>query len=61
LSTFVVNNEKLLIAKEKNIYDRINLSKAAQQDGLLLLFWTYQAAPRPIDACVRSFIKSYIA
>ena len=37
LTTFVLNNEQLLTAEQKNIYDRINLSIAAQQGGFFFL------------------------
>lgn len=37
LATFVANNEQLLTAEQKNIYDQINLSIAAQQGGFFFL------------------------
>ncbi|XP_071040071.1 uncharacterized protein [Parasteatoda tepidariorum] len=42
LATFVANNERLLTAEQRNIYDQINVSIAAQQGGFF--FWTHQVA-----------------
>jgi len=38
LTTFVVNNEQLLTFEQKNIYDQINLSIAAQQGRFSFFF-----------------------
>ena len=37
LTTFVENNEQLLTDEQKNVYDRINLSIAAEQGGFFFL------------------------
>lgn len=37
LATFVANNEQLLTAEQRNVYDQINVSIAAQQGGLFFL------------------------
>jgi len=37
LTTFVVNNEQLLTAEQKNIYDRFSLSIVAHQGGFFFL------------------------
>lgn len=42
LTTFVTNNEQLLTAEQKNIYEQIKMANAAQQRKFF--FWTYQVA-----------------
>lgn len=37
LATFVANNEQLLTAEQRNVYDQINVSIAAQQGGFFFL------------------------
>ncbi|GFY76035.1 uncharacterized protein TNIN_99851 [Trichonephila inaurata madagascariensis] len=37
LATFVVDNEQLLTAEQRNVYDQINVSIAARQGGFFFL------------------------
>ncbi|GFX67063.1 uncharacterized protein TNCV_589791 [Trichonephila clavipes] len=62
LVVFVVDNEQLLTAEERNVYDQINVSIAAGQGGFIFsgcTRWHWQNISHLSDTCAHSITKSY--